>query len=467
MTDQRTDTPTTSTALVPTEPALPAARTIRAGTPVAAFVPQSFDEAMKIARVIALSGMAPRSYNNDEAKVLVGMMTGAEVGLTPMQSLRGVAVIGNQPSLWGDVALGLVLSTGLVDDMVETQDGDFDNLNSGDGIAVCTIKRKGRPSPVTRRFGMIDARRSGLLNKAGPWKDGYRPRMCQMRARGYALRDLFADVLAGLGVAESEDEPVTLLEQTQQHVATQRLASVHDLEVQAAHEEGVSRGTGDGAGAPPSPPPPPSPTPAPARRQRVRKAAGEGAPPPPAEGEQPRGAAAERRPATDQDRKARTNYVSMIEGFGNDVVRYEEQQLPARAESSRTLMANTRAALDKLEREVDFGDTAAGPAAAGPGYEERQNPDDPPEGGGDGIYTREGYDLNAGGSGAAAAPEGQLEGVDKVLADHLGAIRAMELVADIKSYVPTGLEGDPDRLMTFESQRGALVRTRTEEARRR
>lgn len=190
---------TESTALA----TLPHGRAITPGTPVAAFVPADFAQAQKMALVIAESGMAPKSYNSDPGKILVGMMCGAEVGLTPMQSLRGIAVIGNQPSLWGDVALAVIQASGLLEDMVETQEGAF--VANGDGVAICTMKRKGRPTPVTRRYDMKRARTAGLLTKTGAWQVDPE-RMTQMRARAFCMRDLFADILSGLGIAEVEQD---------------------------------------------------------------------------------------------------------------------------------------------------------------------------------------------------------------------------------------------------------------------
>jgi hypothetical protein len=61
-------------------------------------------------------------------------------------------------------------------------------------------KRKGR-TPVVFKFSVEEAKRALLWGKAGPWT-AYPKRMMQMRARGFALRDAFADVLTGLITAE-------------------------------------------------------------------------------------------------------------------------------------------------------------------------------------------------------------------------------------------------------------------------
>jgi hypothetical protein len=73
--------------------------------------------------------------------------------------------------------------------------------------AICVAKRRGR-KPVTAKFSVDDAKRAGLWGKQGPWTQ-YPKRMLQMRARGFALRDAFPDVLKGLITSEEAmDFPV-------------------------------------------------------------------------------------------------------------------------------------------------------------------------------------------------------------------------------------------------------------------
>jgi hypothetical protein len=73
-------------------------------------------------------------------------------------------------------------------------------------VAVCVAKRKGR-KPVTAKFSVEDAKRAGLWGKQGPWS-AYPKRMLAMRARGFALRDAFPDVLKGLiSAEEAQDYP--------------------------------------------------------------------------------------------------------------------------------------------------------------------------------------------------------------------------------------------------------------------
>jgi hypothetical protein len=84
----------------------------------------------------------------------------------------------------------------------EYVEGEGDNLT-----AVCEAKRRGYPAPTVSRFSMADAKRAGLAGKAGPWSQ-YPARMLALRARGFALRNAFADALRGLITAEeAQDYP--------------------------------------------------------------------------------------------------------------------------------------------------------------------------------------------------------------------------------------------------------------------
>lgn len=171
---------------------VPAKAPVQAGGKLAAFVPSTLDEAWRLSAALAASGMTPKSYGNDQNKIMVGIMAGAEVGLTPFAALQSIAVIGNNPSLWGDGALALVQASGLLVDMEETDDGT---------TATCRLIRVGRATPIIRTFSMEDAKKAGLAGKAGPWTQ-YPVRMRQMRARAFALRDGFSDVLKGLRIVE-------------------------------------------------------------------------------------------------------------------------------------------------------------------------------------------------------------------------------------------------------------------------
>ena len=166
------------------------------------FAPANIDEAMRLAETLARSSMVPKNYQGKPEDILVATIWGKEIGLATMQALQNISVINGKPSVYGDAMMALVQASPVCEDVEEF----FENEGSPNPIAVCIAKRKGR-KPVTVKFSVEDAKRAGLWGKQGPWS-AYPKRMMQMRARGFALRDAFPDVLKGMITAEeAQDYP--------------------------------------------------------------------------------------------------------------------------------------------------------------------------------------------------------------------------------------------------------------------
>lgn len=157
----------------------------------------TLDDAFRFSKYVVASGLAPKSYKTAE-QVLVAIQAGAEVGFGPMQALQAVAVIGGVPRLMVEPALALVLASGLL--------AMRSDRCEGEGLkrtAVVALVRKGGLA-VERTFSVEDAKRAGLEN-SNVWR-AYPDRMLYARALGYALHDLFPDVLRGMRVAETMDD---------------------------------------------------------------------------------------------------------------------------------------------------------------------------------------------------------------------------------------------------------------------
>ncbi len=162
--------------------------------------PRTLDEAMQFAKIMAESDLVPAAYKGKPGNILVACQMGHELGLTPMRALRCIAVINGRASMWGDEVLAMVLASPVCEYIHEDL--------STDTVGVCAVKRRGSPEHVAT-FTLEDAKRAGLLGKPGPWQQ-HTGRMLKLRARGFALRDKFADVLAGLVTTEEAlDMPAT------------------------------------------------------------------------------------------------------------------------------------------------------------------------------------------------------------------------------------------------------------------
>lgn len=153
--------------------------------------PQTFEQALTFCDYLADSDLVPKDFKGKPANCLIAIQWGAELGLKPLQALQNLAIINGRPALWGDAVIALVRSSPLCEYITEADDG---------GTAVCRVKRRGESEEI-RTFSMDDAKVAGLLGKSGPWTQ-YPKRMRQMRARAFALRDVFPDVLRGMPIAE-------------------------------------------------------------------------------------------------------------------------------------------------------------------------------------------------------------------------------------------------------------------------
>ena len=166
------------------------------------FAPATLTEAIQFSDMLASSSMVPKAYQGKPQDILVCVQWGYEMGLAPMQALQNIAVINGKPSVYGDAMMALVQASSVCEDVEEYFEGE----GTTNPVAVCVAKRRGR-KPVTAKFSVEDAKRAGLWGKGGPWS-AYPKRMMQMRARGFALRDAFPDVLKGLITAEeAQDYP--------------------------------------------------------------------------------------------------------------------------------------------------------------------------------------------------------------------------------------------------------------------
>jgi hypothetical protein len=163
---------------------------------------QSVTDAMKFSETVANSDFAPKDFRGKPASCMLAIQCGAELGLAPLQSLQSIAVVNGRPSVYGDAALAVCKASAVCEYVTESIEGDGEQM-----VATCTAKRRGYPQPTVVKFSVADAKKASLWGKSGPWSQ-YPRRMLQMRARGFALRDAFPDVLKGLVTAEeAQDYP--------------------------------------------------------------------------------------------------------------------------------------------------------------------------------------------------------------------------------------------------------------------
>lgn len=183
------------------EAALEVVRTVTVLSP-RTLAPTTLEEAMQFSKMLADTSFVPKDFQGKPGNILVAIQWGMELGLAPMQALQNIAVINGRPSIWGDAALAVAQNHPAYEWHREYPEGEGENM-----VGVFEIKRKGNEVHVAR-FSVADAKKANLWGKAGPWTQ-YAKRMLCLRARGFGLRDKFADALKGMITAEeARDYPV-------------------------------------------------------------------------------------------------------------------------------------------------------------------------------------------------------------------------------------------------------------------
>jgi hypothetical protein len=188
----------------------------------------SLEEQFRLATAYCQSGLMPRGFDTPQ-KVLVGIQLLRELRLPVIACMGKVMPLNGTAAIHSDLPLALVRRSRLLRSIKEEFiRGEKEELLG----ARCTVWRVGDEEPVTREFTVQDAKTAQLWNKSSrdgkpsPWVL-YPQRMLQYRARSWALKDVFADVLFGVSILEYDhnaivvDGQVVGVEEARESVADQ------------------------------------------------------------------------------------------------------------------------------------------------------------------------------------------------------------------------------------------------------
>ena len=167
--------------------------------------PKTFDQAVAFAEQISHTSFVPDHFRGKPADILAAMQFGSELGLGPLQSLNGIAMISGKPTMYASTMRALVEASGLMEKCEVT-------YQSEPPLATVVVRRVGREN-ATFSFGYTDATRANLAGRDMYKK--YPERMYTARAMSFALRDEFADVLRGMLAAEEMDEAGTVVNEAE------------------------------------------------------------------------------------------------------------------------------------------------------------------------------------------------------------------------------------------------------------
>ena len=151
------------------------------------------------ATMLVKTGFLPESIKTAEQALAI-MMTGKELGIPPMQALRGVNVIHGTPTVKPELMLALCVQR--VPGFVY----QFENCSATS--ATFTAQRPGMAKPHSETFTIDDAKRAGLDKEGGMYRK-YPANMLRWRAAGNCLHVVAPDVLVGIYTPEELGAEVT------------------------------------------------------------------------------------------------------------------------------------------------------------------------------------------------------------------------------------------------------------------
>jgi hypothetical protein len=153
------------------------------------------DYTWKLASKLSDTEFTPKPMRGKPEAVLACILTGRELQIGPMQSLRDVYLVNGKPSLAATLMVARVRALG----------HRFKTLRNTDELATVQIHRKGEAAPeppVT--FTIEDAKRAKLISK-DVWQQ-YPARMCWARAASACCRRDCPEALGGAGYTREELE---------------------------------------------------------------------------------------------------------------------------------------------------------------------------------------------------------------------------------------------------------------------
>lgn len=148
--------------------------------------PQNLDELARMTKLVCASALTSK-MSVEDAAVLI--MTGMELGLSPMAAIRGIHVVKGKPVLSADLMSAVVQRRSDVCEYLTV------TVMSPERATVIT-KRRGSPSQVEMTWTMEDARRAGITGNP-TWKK-FPAAMLKARVVAQLCRAVYPDLVLGL-----------------------------------------------------------------------------------------------------------------------------------------------------------------------------------------------------------------------------------------------------------------------------
>jgi hypothetical protein len=151
----------------------------------------TWQEMKEQARELVPTGFLPESIKTPQQAMAI-MLTGKELGLPPMQAIRGINIIKGNPTIKPELMLAMCLQR------IPGFQYEFRNCDNKSATFAC--KRPSMMSEYVSTFTMEDAKTAGLTGNPSWTK--YPGNMLRWRAVANALHIVAPDVLVGIYTPE-------------------------------------------------------------------------------------------------------------------------------------------------------------------------------------------------------------------------------------------------------------------------
>ncbi len=177
-----------------------------------ALVPSSFGEVAQMSQVWAKASTLNSALRNKPEDVALTVLTGMELGLLPMASLRMINIIDGKPSLAADTLVAIVLGRRDVCEYFICIEEETNETQ-----ATYETKRVGAPRPRRMTFTLAQAKAMNLAGRDN-WKK-QQATMLRHRSRAALARDVYPDIV---GAVYTDDE-------ARDFTVSRPAASVHEF----------------------------------------------------------------------------------------------------------------------------------------------------------------------------------------------------------------------------------------------
>lgn len=161
------------------------------------FHPRDTAEMFRYAQFLANSNLIPRALYKQPNDILVVLLKGQDLGLTPMQSISGINVIDGKAEVGALMMVSMIRKSGMCE--------QWRLVFSDATRAVYTTKRRGDDEATTFEYTIEEAEQANLTRKGGtpekvarsPWNTQRRT-MLRRRCQSFLAREVYPDICAGL-----------------------------------------------------------------------------------------------------------------------------------------------------------------------------------------------------------------------------------------------------------------------------